>query len=98
VAMMRAIEEIATDAGYRLQVHATGGSVRDEIELLDGLARRYVDGMVLCPIRLTQPHLDALTRTRVPVTVIGTLPPDVPETPMPLDNVRADSPTGVSLA
>ena len=106
VSMMRAIEEVATGAGYRLQVHATGADVDGEVELLDGLARRYVDGMVISPIRITDAHLAALSRVPTPVVVVGTLPeqPDQPEPdplgppPKAIDNVRADSHTGVGLA
>ncbi|MEV0645963.1 LacI family DNA-binding transcriptional regulator [Phytomonospora sp. NPDC050363] len=98
VAMMRAIEEVAADAGYRLQVHATGADVAGEVELLDGLARRYVDGLVISPIRITDAHLTALGRAPTPVVVVGSLPDDMPATKKPIDNVRADSHTGVGLA
>ena len=98
VAMMRAIEEVAAGAGYRLQVHATHADVAGEVELLDGLARRYVDGMVISPIRITEEHLAALRRIQTPVVVVGTLPEDLPPGPVPIDNVRADSHTGVALA
>ncbi|HEY1180191.1 MAG TPA: LacI family DNA-binding transcriptional regulator [Phytomonospora sp.] len=97
VAMMRAIEEVAAGAGYRLQVHATGADVAGEVELLDGLARRYVDGLVISPIRITDAHLAALARVPTPVVVVGSLPDDMP-TAKPIDNVRADSHTGVGLA
>lgn len=97
VAMMRAIEEVAAGAGYRLQVHATGADVAGEVELLDGLARRYVDGLVISPIRITDAHLTALTRVPTPVVVVGSLPEDMPDG-KPIDNVRADSHTGVGLA
>lgn len=35
VAMTRAIEELATDAGYQLQVHANHADVAGGVELLD---------------------------------------------------------------
>ncbi|GLZ80199.1 ribose operon repressor RbsR [Actinorhabdospora filicis] len=98
VAMMRAIEEVAARAGYRLQVHATGADPAGEVELIDGLARRYVDGLVISPIRVTAAHLTALARVPTPVVVVGSLPDDAPTGARPVDNVRADSHTGVALA
>ncbi|HEV7708153.1 MAG TPA: LacI family DNA-binding transcriptional regulator [Asanoa sp.] len=93
VEMMRAIEEIAKDAGYQLLVHVTGADPASETALLDGLARRYVDGMILSPLRVGDGHIAALERSPVPVVVVGHLPDDAP-----FDNVRADSRAGVKLA
>lgn len=98
VAMMRAIEEVASKAGYRLQVHATAADPDGEVELLDGLARQYADGLIISPIRITAQHLAALARTPTPVVVVGSLPDDLPETRIPIDNVRADSRTGMAMA
>jgi LacI family transcriptional regulator len=74
-------------------VHATGGRVADETALLRRLANRYVDGMIISPIRITDAHAEALASSPVPVVVIGQLPDDVP-----VDNVRTDSRTGIALA
>lgn len=93
VAMMRAIESVVAESGRQLLVHATGGRVDDETALLRRLAHRYVDGMIISPIRVTGAHRDALTGTPVPVVVVGQLPGDVP-----VDNVRTDSRTGIRLA
>lgn len=93
VAMMRAIEEVVTESGRQLLVHATGGRVADETSLLQRLANRYVDGMIISPIRVTDAHLAHLADAPVPVVVVGQLPDQVP-----VDNVQADSRTGVRLA
>ncbi|MEJ3749347.1 LacI family DNA-binding transcriptional regulator [Actinomycetes bacterium KLBMP 9797] len=93
VAMMRAIEAVVAESGRQLLVHATGGQVGGETALLRRLAHRYVDGMIISPIRMTGAHVEALTDSPVPVVVIGQLPDDVP-----VDNVRTDSRTGVALA
>jgi LacI family transcriptional regulator len=93
LAMVRTIQPVLREAGYRLLLHSTGGDVRDEIEVLGSLSQRYVDGLVLCPIRVTDEHLRALDTPSVPVVVIGSLPDDVP-----VDNVRADSRRGAKLA
>ena len=93
VEMMRAIEEVSKKAGYQLLVHATGADPVAETALLAGLARRYVDGLVLSPLRITDAHIPALTGAPVPVVIIGQLPDGVPN-----DNVRTDSRSGVGLA
>ncbi|GAB2917167.1 LacI family DNA-binding transcriptional regulator [Micromonospora polyrhachis] len=93
VAMMRAIEAVVAESGRQLLVHATGGKVDNETALLRRLANRYVDGMIVSPIRVTDAHLDALVDSPVPVVVVGQLPEDAP-----VDNVRTDSRTGVALA
>lgn len=93
VSMMRAIERVTKQAGYRLLVHATESDEREEQELLRSVRHRYVDGLILCPIKITTALIDDLRSTPMPVVVIGTLPDDVP-----VDNVRADSRRGASLA
>lgn len=93
LSMVRAIQPVLREAGFRLLLHSTGADVNDEIEVLDSLSQRYVDGLVLCPIRVTDRHIEALRRAAVTVVVIGSLPDDVP-----VDNVRADSRLGAALA
>lgn len=93
VSMMRAIEAVCAETGRQLLVHATGGRIDNETALLRRLANRYVDGMVISPIRVTGDHLAAMADSPVPVVVIGQIPEDAP-----VDNVRTDSRTGVRLA
>nr|WP_204342001.1 LacI family DNA-binding transcriptional regulator [Micromonospora terminaliae] len=93
VEMMRAIESVVAASGRQLLVHATGGRIDNETALLRRLAHRYVDGMIVSPIRVTDDHLAALVDNPVPVVVVGQLPADAP-----VDNVRTDSRTGVGLA
>jgi LacI family transcriptional regulator len=93
VAMMRAIEAVVAGSGRQLVVHATGGRPANETDLLRRLAHRYVDGMIISPIRVTDAHLEAIVDSPAPVVVVGQLPDDAP-----VDNVRTDSRTGVALA
>ncbi|WP_020576373.1 LacI family DNA-binding transcriptional regulator [Actinopolymorpha alba] len=93
LAMVRAIQPLLRSAGYRLLLHSTGADVGEEIQVLESLNQHYVDGLVLCPIRVTDRHLAALAQTAVPVVVIGSLPETVD-----VDAVRADSRTGTRLA
>ncbi|SNT39351.1 LacI family transcriptional regulator [Asanoa hainanensis] len=93
VEMMRAIESVVADSGRQLLVHATGGRIDNETALLRRLANRYVDGMIVSPIRVTADHLTALQDSPVPVVVVGQLAEDAP-----VDNVRTDSRRGIALA
>lgn len=93
VAMMRAIEEVTRRAGYRLVLHSTGSDPVEETALLRDLAHRYVDGLILSPLRITDELLAGLRDAAAPVVVIGSLPDGAT-----VDTVRADSRSGVDLA
>jgi LacI family transcriptional regulator len=93
LAMVREIQPILRAHGLRLLLHATAADVEDEVGVLESLAQNYVDGLILCPIRVTDRHIAALQDTPVPVVVIGLLPDEVG-----VDNVRTDSRLGARLA
>jgi LacI family transcriptional regulator len=93
LAMLREIQPVLKAAGYRLVLHSTGADVADEIDVLHSLGERYVDGLIMVPLRVTEAHLRMLAGARAPVVVIGSVPEGTP-----VDNVRADSRTGVRLA
>jgi LacI family transcriptional regulator len=93
VQMMRAIEAEIAGSGRQLLIHATNADAAIETELLRGLARRYIDGLIISPLRVTDAHLNAFAKSVVPVVVVGQLPDDAS-----IDNVRADSVAGVALA
>jgi LacI family transcriptional regulator len=92
-AMTRQIQHTLRAGGYRLLLHSTDGDVKDEQELLDSLAQRYVDGLIICPIRITEDHLAGMRATSVPVVAIGWVG-DEP----PVDSVLTDASTGIGLA
>jgi LacI family transcriptional regulator len=93
VAMVRQIQTITKAHGYRLLLHSTDAVVEDELAVLHSLADRGCDGLILCPIRITPEHIEALRSAAQPVVVIGSLPQDAP-----VDSIRADSVTGSELA
>jgi LacI family transcriptional regulator len=93
VEMMRAIEDETRARGYRLLVTSTGGRTDDMLALLDSIEHGYADGLVLSPVRVDAPLVEALRAITYPAVVIGTVPPDVG-----IDNVRANSAGGVRLA
>lgn len=91
--MMRAIDEVTRAAGFRLVVHSTGADPEVEIDMVEGLARRYVDGLILIPLRITPGHIRSLSSAHVPVVVIGAVPDDAG-----VDSVGTDSRRGAGLA
>lgn len=93
VSMVRQIQTITKAHGYRLLLHSTDAVVEDELAVVRSLADRTSDGLVLCPIRITPEHIEALRGAAQPVVVIGSLPADPP-----VDSVRADSVTGAETA
>ncbi|MEO3749926.1 LacI family DNA-binding transcriptional regulator [Streptomyces sp. B6B3] len=93
VAMVRAIQAVTKAAGYRLLLHSTDAVAEDELAVLRSLGDRTSDGLIICPIRITEAHIEALTNAAGPVVVIGSLPAGVP-----VDSVRADSIAGAAMA
>lgn len=93
VAMMHEVSRVVSKAGYRLVLSSTGNDPQDQIDLLSSLNRGFVDGLLLSPLRVTEPLVDALRASRLPIVIIGSLPAGVE-----LDNVRADSVAGIGLA
>ncbi|NBE94570.1 LacI family transcriptional regulator [Nonomuraea sp. KC401] len=93
LAMLREIQPVLKAAGYRLVLHSTDAVVADEIDVLHSLGERYVDGLIMSPLRVTGQHLEMLAAARAPVVIIGSVPEGTRA-----DNVRADSRTGVRLA
>ncbi|WP_210408202.1 LacI family DNA-binding transcriptional regulator [Allokutzneria sp. NRRL B-24872] len=93
VAMVRRIQAVAKEAGYRLLLHSTGADREEELRALRSLADRHTEGLIISPIRITREHLDELSRAVAPVVVIGSLPEGVR-----LDNVRVDSRVGAAMA
>lgn len=93
VDMMHEVSRVVTDAGYRLVLSSTGSNPDDQITLLRSLNRGYADGLLLSPLRVTPELINTIRSSRLPIVVIGSLPPDVE-----VDNVRADSAAGMKLA
>jgi LacI family transcriptional regulator len=93
VAMVRAMQPVLKAAGFRLILHSTDADIDDELDVLRRLGERYADGLIISPLRVTERHLNAFAEARAPVVVIGSVPDGTP-----VDNVRADSRTGLRLA
>ncbi|HWH97103.1 MAG TPA: LacI family DNA-binding transcriptional regulator [Pseudolysinimonas sp.] len=91
--MMRSITVGLDGTGYRLLLASTGSEADAQIDLLTSLNRGYADGLILIPLRVTGDLMEAIRHSRIPLVVIGSIPDD-----LPVDNVRADSRSGVRLA
>jgi LacI family transcriptional regulator len=92
VELMRGIESITRTSGYRLLVQSTDADSADEVSLIESLGRRYVDGLIIVPIRITNELLRALAAATAPITVVTSLPEG-----SLVDNVRTDSGLGVTM-
>jgi LacI family transcriptional regulator len=91
--MVSSIQQVATEAGLRLILHSTGADAENELAILRDLGQRFVDGLILSPIVVTDRHIEALLSAAAPVVVIGRLPRDVA-----VDTVEADSRRGAAAA
>ena len=93
VEMMHEVSRVVSKAGFRLVLSSTGNDPQDQIDLLANLNRGFADGLILSPIRVTEPLVESLRTSRLPIVVIGSLPHGVE-----LDSVGADSVAGIGLA
>jgi LacI family transcriptional regulator len=93
LAMVRAIQPALRAAGLRLVLHSTDGIVGEEIDVVQNLGNGYVDGLIICPIRPDASLIEAISRSPVPIVVIGSVPGGIA-----VDNVRGQSTEGAALA
>lgn len=93
VQMMRSVAEQLGETPYRLVLSSTGNDPEAQIELLASLNRGFADGLILIPLRLTERLVEAIRNSRLPIVVIGSIPDG-----LEVDNVRADSASGLALA
>ena len=89
--MVASIQEVARVAGVRLLLHSTSADSDDELAIIRDLRHRYVDGLILACLHLTEEHTDVLSRSAAPVVVIGR-----PTAGTPVDTVRAYSRKGAA--
>ena len=91
--MIGSIQDVARARGWRLMLHSTGADAEDELAMIHDLKHRFVDGLILASLHLTDAHAEALGRAAAPVILIGR-----PTTGTPVDTVRAYSRKGASEA
>jgi LacI family transcriptional regulator len=93
VTMMTGIESLTRAEGYRLLLHSTNGDPADETSLVESMSHRYVDGLIISPIRVTDGLLRALARSGAPIVAAT----NMPEGSL-VDCVYTDNASGVQLA
>ncbi len=91
--MVGSIQEIMRTRGWRLMLHSTGADAEDELAMVRDLKHRFVDGLILASLHLTDVHEDELRRAAAPVVVIGR-----PTRGTPVDTVQAHSRRGAAEA
>ena len=91
--MIGSIQEVVKARGSRLMLHSTGADMEDELAIVRDLKHRFVDGLILVSLHLTDVHADELRRAAAPVILIGR-----PVTGTIVDTVRAYSRKGASEA
>jgi LacI family transcriptional regulator len=91
--MVWSIQAVAREMGVRLLLHSTGAEAEDELAMLRDLKQRFVDGLILCSLRITDVHARELERAAAPVIVIGTPPKGTR-----VDTVRPKSRRGAAEA
>ena len=91
--MIGSIQEVARARGWRLMLHSTGADAEDELAMIRDLKHRFVDGLILASLDLTEAHAAELRRAAAPVVVIGR-----PGKGTAVDTVRAHSRKGASEA
>lgn len=91
--MVGSIQDVARASGWRLMLHSTGADVEDELAIVRDLKHRFVDGLILASLAMTDAHAEELARAAVPVVVIGR-----PTKGTAVDTVRAHSRRGAADA
>ncbi len=91
--MVRSIQDVVQARGLRLLLHSTGADSDDELAMLRDLKHRFVDGLILASLDLTQTHAVELERAAAPVVVLGR-----PTRGTRVDTVRAHSRRGAAEA
>lgn len=93
VEAMRSLQEVAHEHGMRLLVESTYGDVDKELKVVQDLAQRYVDGVVLFSTSFVPRLIKQLRTPAVPIVVVGSVPQDVL-----VDSVGADARGGAARA
>lgn len=92
-AMVASIQAVVQSRGLRLLLHSTGADAEDELALVRDLKNRFVDGLILASLHLTEAHSHELGKAAAPVIVLGR-----PVSGTPVDTVRAYSRKGAAEA
>lgn len=93
VQMATSVQRVAAERGYQLSLISTHNGASDEREVLGGLHRRQLDGMVLVSLRPGPALLREIRESAARLCLIGSFPDG-----LGADAVKVDSAAGVELA
>ena len=93
VEMMTAIHEVLEPHGFRVVVLSTGPTIDSTADLVRSLGSRFVDGLVVSPLRTSTALVDQIRHAPVPVVVIGRALEE-----QGIDSVSTDSAGGIGQA
>ncbi len=93
VQMATSAQRTAAERGYQLSLISTHNGAADERDVMRGLHRRQLDGMILVSLRPGPALLQQIREAGDRLCLIGSFPDD-----LPVDAVRVDSGAGVELA
>jgi LacI family transcriptional regulator len=83
----RIIQKNASDAGYSLIVCDTDENIKIELEQIDLLKSKGVDGFILMPVGTTHKYIDSLLKTSKPIVLLDRSFEDLEVDSVVVDNV-----------
>lgn len=91
--MANSVQRTVAERGYQLSLLSTHNGAYDERNVMQGLHRRQLDGMILVSLRPGPALLQQIREAGDRLCLIGSFPDD-----LPVDAVRVESSVGVELA
>jgi LacI family transcriptional regulator len=85
----KSIERKCYDAGYMVMVCNTDEDQKKEIEFIDDLLNRGIDGLIIAPVMETKDHIRSLVDRRIPFVLIDRCFEDLESNSVTTDNTQA---------
>lgn len=89
--MTRGVGQTLSATNYRLVLASAFSSIEEIVKHLETMGRGFADGLIISPIYSDQRITKLLSRLKIPIVVIGTLPEGIDA-----DHVWIDSAAGVA--
>lgn len=93
VSMTRGVGHVLSSTHYRLILSSAFSSVEEIVKHLETMGRGFADGLIISPIYSDPRIASLISRLRIPVVLVGTLPEG-----LDVDNVHVDSAAGIDMA
>lgn len=91
--MTRGVGPVISGSDYRLVLSSAFSSVEEIIKHLESMGRGFADGLIISPIYSDPRITQLLSKLKIPVVLVGSLPRGVS-----VDNVWVDSAAGIEIA